>query len=166
MLADTGARGEWLELELTERLLIDDIDHAPETLRALRKLGFSIAVDDFGVGYTSLAHLTELPLDKLKIDQSFVAGLPTSRRSIAVTQAVVQMAWAWGSGHGRGHCRTRPRGIFAGELGLPHVPGLADRLAHAGRCVCRVGQTARMTLDALIRAELQAAGGWLALTAS
>jgi diguanylate cyclase (GGDEF)-like protein/PAS domain S-box-containing protein len=96
VLADTGARGEWLELELTERLLIDDIDHAPDTLRALRRLGFSIAVDDFGVGYTSLAHLTELPLDKLKIDQSFVAGLPTSRRSIAVTQAVVQMALGLG----------------------------------------------------------------------
>ena len=92
VLADSGAQGQWLELELTERMLIDDIEHAPDTLAQLRALGLTVSVDDFGTGYTSLAHLTELPLDKLKIDQSFVARLPDDVGAQAITRAIVQMA--------------------------------------------------------------------------
>ena len=92
VLTDAGAKGQWLELELTERLLIDDIEHAPATLSQLRALGLTVSVDDFGTGYTSLAHLTELPLDKLKIDQSFVARLPDDVGAQAITRAIVQMA--------------------------------------------------------------------------
>ncbi|MFX6201872.1 EAL domain-containing protein, partial [Acinetobacter baumannii] len=75
-----------------ERLLIDDIEHAPATLSALRAQGLTVSVDDFGTGYTSLAHLTELPLDKLKIDQSFVGRLPDDAGAQAITRAIVQMA--------------------------------------------------------------------------
>ncbi len=92
VLVDSGAQGQWLELELTERMLIDDIEHAPATLTQLRALGLTVSVDDFGTGYTSLAHLTELPLDKLKIDQSFVARLPDDVGAQAITRAIVQMA--------------------------------------------------------------------------
>lgn len=92
VLAESGAKGQWLELELTERMLIEDIQHAPATLSALRQLGLTVSVDDFGTGYTSLAHLTELPLDKLKIDQSFVARLPDDVGAQAITRAIVQMA--------------------------------------------------------------------------
>ncbi|HEY0957111.1 MAG TPA: EAL domain-containing protein [Roseateles sp.] len=92
VLAESGAKGQWLELELTERMLIDDIEHAPATLAQLRALGLTVSVDDFGTGYTSLAHLTELPLDKLKIDQSFVARLPDDGGAQAITRAIVQMA--------------------------------------------------------------------------
>jgi diguanylate cyclase (GGDEF)-like protein len=92
VLAESGAKGQWLELELTERMLIDDIEHAPATLAQLRALGLTVSVDDFGTGYTSLAHLTELPLDKLKIDQSFVARLPDDVGAQAITRAIVQMA--------------------------------------------------------------------------
>jgi len=92
VLAESGAKGQWLELELTERMLIDDIAHAPATLTQLRALGLTVSVDDFGTGYTSLAHLTELPLDKLKIDQGFVARLPDDVGAQAITRAIVQMA--------------------------------------------------------------------------
>lgn len=92
VLADSGAKGQWLELELTERMLIEDVEHAPATLAQLRSLGLTVSVDDFGTGYTSLAHLTELPLDKLKIDQSFVARLPDDVGAQAITRAIVQMA--------------------------------------------------------------------------
>lgn len=92
VLAESGAKGQWLELELTERMLIDDIEHAPATLAQLRALGLTVSVDDFGTGYTSLAHLTELPLDKLKIDQGFVARLPDDVGAQAITRAIVQMA--------------------------------------------------------------------------
>ncbi|MDG0855453.1 GGDEF and EAL domain-containing protein [Pelomonas puraquae] len=92
VLAEAGAPGQWLELELTERMLIEDVEHAPTTLAALRAQGLTVSVDDFGTGYTSLAHLTELPLDKLKIDQSFVARLPDDVGAQAITRAIVQMA--------------------------------------------------------------------------
>ncbi|MFN3862189.1 MAG: putative bifunctional diguanylate cyclase/phosphodiesterase [Roseateles sp.] len=92
VLAESGAKGQWLELELTERMLIEDIEHAPTTLARLRALGLTVSVDDFGTGYTSLAHLTELPLDKLKIDQSFVGRLPDDVGAQAITRAIVQMA--------------------------------------------------------------------------
>ncbi|CAN5119000.1 hypothetical protein BH11PSE10_BH11PSE10_09290 [soil metagenome] len=92
VLREVGVPGKWLELELTERMLMDDISTAPATLTALRALGLSVSVDDFGTGYTSLAHLTQLPLDKLKIDQSFVAKLPDDAGAVAITRAIVQMA--------------------------------------------------------------------------
>jgi diguanylate cyclase (GGDEF)-like protein/PAS domain S-box-containing protein len=92
VLDDAGAKGQWLELELTERMLMDDITHAPATLAQLRALGLTVSVDDFGTGYTSLAHLTELPLDKLKIDQGFTARLPDDVGAQAITRAIVQMA--------------------------------------------------------------------------
>ncbi len=92
VLSDLGVPGAWLELELTERMLMDEIASAPATLAALRGLGLTISVDDFGTGYTSLAHLTRLPLDKLKIDQSFVAPLPADQGAAAIVRAVIQMA--------------------------------------------------------------------------
>ncbi|RZL37239.1 MAG: EAL domain-containing protein [Rubrivivax sp.] len=92
VLDESDAQGQWLELELTERMLIDDIEHAPATLAQLRAMGLTVSVDDFGTGYTSLAHLTELPLDKLKIDQGFTARLPDDVGAQAITRAIVQMA--------------------------------------------------------------------------
>ncbi|MCV2369544.1 putative bifunctional diguanylate cyclase/phosphodiesterase [Roseateles oligotrophus] len=92
VLRELEVPGEWLELELTERMLMDEIASAPATLAALRALGLTVSVDDFGTGYTSLAHLTRLPLDKLKIDQSFVAPLPADQGAAAIVRAVIQMA--------------------------------------------------------------------------
>ncbi len=96
VLAEVDVPGPWLQLELTERMLMDDLSTATASLKALRALGLTIAVDDFGTGHTALAHLTQLPLDKLKIDQSFVAGLPAERGAVAVARAIVQMAQGLG----------------------------------------------------------------------
>jgi diguanylate cyclase (GGDEF)-like protein/PAS domain S-box-containing protein len=90
-LADTGASGDMLELELTERMLMDDLPAVQSALARLKALGVGIAVDDFGTGYTSLAHLKDLPLDRLKIDRSFVEDLPHDRGAAAIARAVVQM---------------------------------------------------------------------------
>ncbi len=92
VLHELGVPGHWLELELTERMLMDEIANAPATLAALRALGLTVSVDDFGTGYTSLAHLTRLPLDKLKIDQRFVAPLPEDKGAAAIVRAIIQMA--------------------------------------------------------------------------
>ena len=90
-LAQAGATGAMLELELTERMLVDDLGAVRATLSRLRALGVRIAVDDFGTGYTSLRHLRNLPLDRLKIDRSFVHDLPADTGTAAITTAIVQM---------------------------------------------------------------------------
>ena len=95
-LADAGATGAMLELELTERMLMDDLDAVRGVLSALRAMGVRIAIDDFGTGYTSLQHLKSLPLDRLKIDRSFVEDLPGDVGSAAIANAIIQMGLGLG----------------------------------------------------------------------
>ena len=95
-LAEAGVEGRLLELELTERMLMDDLPAVRETLARLKVLGVSIAVDDFGTGYTSLGHLKDLPIDRLKIDRSFVKDLPADHGSAAIVRAIIQMAKSLG----------------------------------------------------------------------
>jgi EAL domain-containing protein (putative c-di-GMP-specific phosphodiesterase class I) len=92
VLREEGVPGQWLELELTERMLMDDLGDVKRTLHQLKSLGMRVSVDDFGTGYSSLAHLKELPIDGMKIDRSFVRDLPHQRGSVAIARAVVQMA--------------------------------------------------------------------------
>ena len=92
VLREEGVPGQWLELELTERMLMDDLGDVKRTLHQLKALGMRVSVDDFGTGYSSLAHLKELPIDGMKIDRSFVRDLPHQRGSVAIARAVVQMA--------------------------------------------------------------------------
>lgn len=94
VLKDEGGRvagAGLLELELTERMLMDDLVEVKHRLERLKAMGLGIAVDDFGTGYSSLGHLKELPIDKIKIDRSFVHDLPENRDSAAITRAIIQM---------------------------------------------------------------------------
>ncbi|MFL9946520.1 EAL domain-containing protein [Paraburkholderia agricolaris] len=95
-LEQSGLEPGALELEITERLLMSDSDAVLPMLTALSAMGVRISVDDFGTGYSSLSYLKRFPLHNLKIDRSFVAGLPDHRDSIAITQAVVAMAHSLG----------------------------------------------------------------------
>ncbi|WP_027799926.1 putative bifunctional diguanylate cyclase/phosphodiesterase [Paraburkholderia dilworthii] len=95
-LDQSGLEPAALELEITERLLMSDSDTVLPMLLALSATGVRISVDDFGTGYSSLSYLKRFPLHNLKIDRSFVAGLPDHRDSIAITQAVVAMAHSLG----------------------------------------------------------------------
>jgi EAL domain-containing protein (putative c-di-GMP-specific phosphodiesterase class I) len=92
VLREEGVPGQWLELELTERMLMDDVGDVKRTLQQLKALGMRVSVDDFGTGYSSLAHLKEFPIDGMKIDRSFVRDLPHQRGSVAIARAVMQMA--------------------------------------------------------------------------
>jgi diguanylate cyclase (GGDEF)-like protein/PAS domain S-box-containing protein len=96
LLAQQALPPELLELELTERMLMDDVDKVAHTLTALRAMGVRVTVDDFGTGFSSLGHLKHFAIDKLKIDRSFVRDLPAARDSAAITTAIVQMAHSLG----------------------------------------------------------------------
>ena len=93
-LKESGLPPRLLELEITESLAMRETDTTLATLRRLKKLGVSIAIDDFGTGYSSLAYLKRFPVDKLKIDRSFVAELPGDREQCAIVSAIVALAHA------------------------------------------------------------------------
>lgn len=94
VLGQHGLPSRLLELELTESILVRDADEVLQRLRALAGLGVHLAIDDFGTGYSSLAYLKKFPISKLKIDQSFVRGLPGDESDVAIVAAMIGLARA------------------------------------------------------------------------
>ncbi|MBA4255804.1 MAG: two-component system response regulator [Polaromonas sp.] len=94
VLRDTGLPRQLLELELTESMFLGYAEQSVTKLRALKALGIRLAIDDFGTGYSSLAYLKRFPIDKLKIDQSFVQGLATDPNDREITATIIAMARA------------------------------------------------------------------------
>lgn len=82
---------EWLELELTESILIQNVEYVLELIRNLKKLGVGLSIDDFGTGYSSLAYLKRFAVDKLKIDQSFVRNMTIDSDDAAIVHSVIQL---------------------------------------------------------------------------
>ncbi|MEY2433497.1 MAG: hypothetical protein QOC92_3222, partial [Acidimicrobiaceae bacterium] len=96
VLSSSGLDPRLLCMEITETVLLDDAPGATRALKRLKELGVSIAVDDFGTGYSSLTYLKRFPIDVLKIDRSFVAGLGHDREDRAIVMSVVDLAHAFG----------------------------------------------------------------------
>lgn len=92
ILSSSDINPERLKLELTESLVLDDIDDTILKMNELRKIGVCFSMDDFGTGYSSLAYLTKLPLDQLKIDQSFVRNIGVKPNDAVITQTIIGMA--------------------------------------------------------------------------
>jgi EAL domain-containing protein (putative c-di-GMP-specific phosphodiesterase class I) len=95
-LRDSGFPAEQLTLEVTEGVLVRDVDRAVAQLEALRALGVRIAIDDFGTGFSGLSYLRHLPADIIKIDRSFVGDLPTGRSSSTLISSIVELAHTLG----------------------------------------------------------------------
>jgi diguanylate cyclase (GGDEF)-like protein len=96
LVAKTGIDPTRFELEITEGLLLGDDDQTHEALRRIRSMGFRIALDDFGTGYSSLSYLQRYPIDKIKIDRSFITNLGVDHDAEAVVAAIVKLARALG----------------------------------------------------------------------
>ena len=96
MLRETGLDPRLLKLEITESAVVADAETAVETLRGLKALGVGLAIDDFGTGYSSLNYLRHFPVDALKIDRAFVAGLGRDEGDAAIVAAVIGLAHTLG----------------------------------------------------------------------
>lgn len=97
-LAEHGLKGSDLELEITERVLVDDAPDTAQVLRTLRGLGVTITIDDFGEGYSALDYLRRLPIQGLKISHRFMQGVPFETGDVAICQAIVGIAHSLGLG--------------------------------------------------------------------
>ncbi|MDD5335132.1 MAG: EAL domain-containing protein [Rhodoferax sp.] len=96
VLESTGCYPEWIELEITESLLLDEASEVLGMLKAFRSMGISIAIDDFGTGYSALSYLSRFPIDTLKIDRSFIGGIATSSQSAELVKAILTIAHCLG----------------------------------------------------------------------
>ncbi len=92
MIEDTESKPEHLELEVTESHIMTNPQEAINILKQINDLGIELAIDDFGTGYSSLSYLKKLPINKVKIDQSFIRDLPDDEEDVAITKAVIALA--------------------------------------------------------------------------
>jgi diguanylate cyclase (GGDEF)-like protein len=95
-LEDTGLNPGYLELEMTETSILQDLNQASVTLDKFKSMGLQLALDDFGTGYSSLSYLMRLPFDRLKIDQSFIRNLKTETKGAAIVSAIISMSHSLG----------------------------------------------------------------------
>jgi diguanylate cyclase (GGDEF)-like protein/PAS domain S-box-containing protein len=112
-----------LEVELTESVLMTDPERADEVLQRLHTLGLRISIDDFGTGYSSLSYLKRLPAQAVKIDRSFISGLPSDRNDQAITRAVIAMAHSLGLSVIAEGVETREQLDMLGEMGCDQIQG-------------------------------------------
>ena len=82
----------YLDLEVTESVLMNDLKHWSNTLDQIRDIGIDISIDDFGTGYSSLSYLRELPVDELKIDKSFIDDIPDDKDACAIVKSIISLA--------------------------------------------------------------------------
>jgi EAL domain-containing protein (putative c-di-GMP-specific phosphodiesterase class I) len=92
VVEETGVDLSWIGFEITESLIMQNVDYAIKVLEELRNLGSSISIDDFGTGYSSLAYLKKFPIDKLKIDRTFVRDITTHTEDEAITKTIITLA--------------------------------------------------------------------------
>ncbi len=92
ILEQTGLSPHWLELEITESVAMYDVEKTISTLQRLHTLGIHISIDDFGIGYSSLNYLKQFPINKLKIDQSFIRDIATNQDNKAIVRAIIFLA--------------------------------------------------------------------------
>ena len=123
VLADHGLPGRLLELELTESILIQDVEDTLSRVHALAALGVQLAIDDFGTGYSSLGYLKRLPIARLKIDRSFIVDLPGDASGASIVDAVVNLGRALGLQVIAEGVETEAQRRFLGRCGCHEFQG-------------------------------------------
>ncbi|KQN43462.1 diguanylate phosphodiesterase [Pseudomonas sp. Leaf48] len=143
ILKETGLPPACLELELTESILMREVSEAMQILAGLKNLGLSIAVDDFGTGYSSLNYLKQFPIDVLKIDRTFVDGLPSGEQDAQIARAIIAMAHSLNLAVIAEGVETQEQLDFLREHGCDEVQGyLFGRPMPAGKFETRFSNDA------------------------
>ena len=146
ILTTTGLRASRLELEITESVLLRDTDHVLQTLSDLKQLGARIALDDFGIGYSSLGYLQRFPIDKIKIDQSFVREITRNPESALIVESIGALANKLGLTTTAEGIETEAHAQLIGAMGYAEGQGyFFDRPLSAADCL------ARLTAQAMCR---------------
>jgi diguanylate cyclase (GGDEF)-like protein/PAS domain S-box-containing protein len=122
-VADFGIDAACIELELTESILMDDVETTIRTLLALKEIGLSLSVDDFGTGYSSLSYLYRFPIDKLKIDKTFVRNLQLEPHGLSVTRAIAVLGHSLGLKVVAEGVEDAAAARILGELGCDELQG-------------------------------------------
>lgn len=123
VLETSGLAAECLELEITESIAMHSVDRVIETFRELHKVGIQVSMDDFGTGYSSLSYLKHFPIKRLKIDQSFIRGIPSRADDAAIASSIIVMAHSLGLqvlGEG---VETEEQRQFLAERGCDEMQG-------------------------------------------
>ncbi len=135
-LFDSGLPARRLVIELTESMLMDDVDGALALMHELKSLGLTLSIDDFGTGYSSLSYLKRFPLDELKIDRSFVMDLPGGRADLAIVHTVIELGHSLGMSVIAEGVETEAQRDCLRRLGCDHYQGfLFSRPVSAERLV-------------------------------
>lgn len=122
-LASHGCKPEWIELEITEGHIMGDPEAAIVFLKRLAEKNIRLAIDDFGTGYSSLSYLKKLPLNKLKIDRSFVQDLPDDEDDVTITTTIIALATNLNLEIIAEGVETEEQRKLLVELGCPHLQG-------------------------------------------
>ena len=122
-LEETGLPPEYLELEITESMMMDDVEEAITLLEKIKELGVKISVDDFGTGYSSLSSLKDLPIQTLKIDRSFINGLTDDQDSQAIVSAILSLAKQLNLSVVAEGVETKKQEKFLKRLGCDEIQG-------------------------------------------
>src|SRR5262249_4864461 len=123
ILVETNLAPHRLELEITERVFMEESEKTLSTLHQLKELGVRIAMDDFGTGYSSLSYLRSFPFDKIKVDRTFVSDLAGGTEHVVIVQAVVSIARALGMTTTAEGVETRGQQEFLTALGCDEAQG-------------------------------------------
>jgi EAL domain-containing protein (putative c-di-GMP-specific phosphodiesterase class I) len=143
------------DVEITESALLHDSDDAMSKLSLLRAAGIGIAIDDFGTGYSSLSRLSLLPVDTLKIDRSFVAGLPTAAAAVALVSTVIALARAFSLTTVAEGVETQEQLQSLRALGCDQSQGYLHGRPQSAREVTRLMLRERPDLKKGLRASLR-----------
>jgi EAL domain-containing protein (putative c-di-GMP-specific phosphodiesterase class I) len=122
-LKSTGAKPENFKIELTESAVVDNVEEVIRKMNELRASGISFSIDDFGTGYSSLSYLKRLPLDQLKIDQSFVRDILTDPNDAAIAKMVIALANSLGLSVMAEGVETEAQRVFLAGLGCNNYQG-------------------------------------------
>lgn len=123
LLAETGCKTEYLEFEVAEGQIMNHPEDAISVLNALRDMGIGLSIDDFGTGYSSLSYLKRLPINKLKIDKTFIDGLPDEEEDVGIAKAIIALAKSLKLGVIAEGVETKEQRDFLVEHGCENIQG-------------------------------------------